>query len=138
MQDQNLETRRVVTVRLNHDEIRFLRQLGQGDLSAGVRVAIERAGYETTKEHFKGYRVIREIVNLNGEQGAKYTLLLNGELVGPALTVSDSIFKALMERHGELFVMEDVIAKSFVKLPKEVQIDKIYDPAGKVVWSKYN
>ena len=136
MEKQNIK--KIVAVRLNHDEIRFLRHLGEGDLSAGLRMAIERAGYETKKEHSKGFRVIREIVNFNGEQGARYTLMLNNELAGPPLTLSDSIFNALKERHGEHYVMEDIVAKSFVKLPKEIQIDRIYDPTGKVVWSKYN
>ncbi len=130
--------KKVVTTRMNLAEIRFLRQLGNGDLSAGVRVAMERAGYHAVKEGFKGYRVISELENNHQQQGAKYSLFLNGEQLGPSLSVADSIFKALVERHGKNFVMEDIIVKSFVKLPKEVEIEKVYDLDRKVVWSKYD
>jgi len=103
----------------------------------GLRVTMERAGYEAGRKQFKGYRVIRELVSQGGERGARYSLLLNGELAGTTLTISDSIFKALSERYGENYVMEDIITKSFVKLPKEVEIDKVYDLDGMVVWSKF-
>jgi|GEM_PF-6215456 len=128
------ENKRVVSARMNPNEISFLRKLGTGDLSEGIRVAMQKAGYQIEKEHFKGYRVIRELTS----QGAKYSLYLNEKITGIPLAVSDSIFNALEARHGTNFVMEDVIVKSFVNLPKEVEIDKVYDLSGDVVWSKYS
>lgn len=129
--------KKVVSTRLAADEIRFLQKLGNGDLSAGVRVAIARAGHEVSKEKHNGHQVVREIVNQGSEKGRRFSLYLNGELVGVSLTVSDSIFKALVDRFGKGHVMREIIINSFVGLPKEVEVDKVYDLDGRIVWDKY-
>jgi len=128
----------VISTRLTTDEIRFLKNLGNGDLSAGIRISLERAGYEGTEPATKGYRVIRENANQGEENGFRYTLYLNGEKVGPSLNVSNSISKALTERFGENHAMQELIIKSFIKLPKEVEINKIYNLAGRAVWDIYS
>jgi len=129
--------KKVVSTRLTDDEVRFLQNLGKGDLSAGVRIAIERAGYKVSKEMHRGYRVVREIVNQGAEKGRRFSLYLNNELAGLPLTISDSILKALVERFGKSHVMREIIIKSFVGLPKEVEIDRIYDFDERVAWDKY-
>ncbi len=130
--------KKVISTRLGLDEIRFLKNIGNGDLTAGVRVALERAGYSVESEKHRGYRVICERTSEADGMSSRYTLFLNGEMLGVSLNISDSIFKALMERFGKVHVMEELIINSFVKLPREVDIDKIYDLDGRVVWSKYS
>ena len=131
------KSKRLVAARLNEDEAHFLKDLGKGDLSAGLREAIKRAGYKKRSTGPKGYRIIREQAHLGSEEGTRYGLYLDGELLGTQITVSNSLFSALEKKYGKNFVIKDLIINAFPDLPKEIELDRIYDPDGKVVWNKY-
>lgn len=135
---EKTKQKKLIAARLDEDEIQYLKDLGLGDLTAGLRTAMKRAGYKKMfPPEEKGYRVVAGPLKLGSESGNRYTLYLNGEPQEPALTLTDSIYSALVKKYGKNFVMQDLIIGAFPELPKEAEIDRIYDTDGKVFWNKY-